>query len=136
VDAPRLAERIPRPRDSSHEGVFQLDTGANVSVTFQEPTVRKWKLLENRELRDTKLGGVGGFVAAKQGLLEWIEFGGLRQERVSATFAQEARGVHADDRKDGSIGAELLRPFVLVTDYEHERIAFQKRAEAPPPTDR
>jgi hypothetical protein len=133
-----LAERIPaiRARFEDHEGLFQLDTGANLAVTFQEPAVRKWKLLENRELSDAKFGGVGGFVAAKQGVLGWIEFGGLRQEAVAATFAQETKGVHADDRKDGSIGGVLLRPFVLVTDYPNQRIAFRKRADAKPATER
>ncbi len=129
-----LAERIPaiRARFEDREGLFQLDTGANIAVTFQAPAVRKWNLLENREVSDSRLGGVGGFVAAKRGVVEWFEFGGLRQEKVTATFAMEDKGTHADDRKDGSIGAELLRPFVLVTDYQHERIAFRPREDALP----
>ena len=126
-----LSERIPavRARFEDHEGLFQLDTGANVAITFQDSAVRKWNLLENRELADTKLGGVGGFVAAKSGIVEWFELGGVRQEEVSGLFLLEAKGAHAGESKDGTIGAELLRPFVLVTDYAKERIAFRPRQE-------
>lgn len=129
-----LADRIPavRARYEEREGLFHLDTGANNAVTFQEPAVRKLKLLEGREVSDAKLGGVGGFIAAKKGIVEWFEFGGVRQERITATFPLEAKGTHAKAGCDGTIGAELLRPFVLFTDYTHKRIAFVPRETAPP----
>jgi hypothetical protein len=78
---------------------------------------------------DAKLGGVGGFVAAKQGTVAWFEIGGVRTEDVPAKFATEAKGTFADAKKDGNIGVELLRPFVLWFDYAGERMAFVKRGE-------
>lgn len=127
-----LDDRTPavHARCEDREGLFQLDTGSNSAVTFQEATVRKWKLLENRDVTDAKLGGVGGFIAAKKGVIEWIEFGGLRQTRVLATFPIEAKGAHASEGRDGSIGADLLRPFVLFIDYAGKRIAFVPREAA------
>jgi hypothetical protein len=124
-----LADRIPalEARFEGHAGLFHIDTGANTGVSFSANAVTRWKLLEGREVQDAKLGGVGGFLAAKRGKLAWFEIGGLRQEQVSATFPLEGKGVLGGHRIDGSLGAEVLRPFVLVTDYARERIALRAR---------
>lgn len=124
-----MKERIPCVKASfeDHEGVFRLDTGANGFVTMHQPAVEKWKLLDGRELKEAKLGGVGGFVKAKKGMLKWFEVGGVRQENVEATFAIEAKGNFAESGKDGNIGGDMLKPFTLVMDYAGGRIAFVKR---------
>ena len=109
------------------EDVFRLDTGANGSVTFHEPAVRKLGLLEGREVHDAKVGGVGGFVDARQGELAWFEIGGVRTDRVPAMFAVEPKGSFADEGRAGNIGIDLLRSFVMYFDYENGRIAFVAR---------
>jgi hypothetical protein len=126
-----IGDRVPavRARFEDREGVFRLDTGANGHVTFHQPAVKKWDLLADRAVTDARLGGVGGFVAAKQGTVAWFEIGGVRTEDVPAKFAIEAKGTFADAKKDGNIGVELLRPFVLWFDYAGERMAFVKRGE-------
>lgn len=124
-----LEGRIPSivARFEDHEGLFKLDLGANMAVTFYEPAVRKWSLLEKRGLKDGKTGGVGGFVAVKMGTLRWIEFGGVRQESVPATFALEAKGTNAQADRAGQIGVPLLERFTLVFDYWNKRMAFRAR---------
>lgn len=124
-----LADRIPalKARFEDREGLFHIDTGANSGVSFTAKAVERWKLLDDRELEEAKLGGVGGFIAAKRGKLAWFEIGGLRQEQVAATFPLESKGVLGGERIDGSLGAEVLRPYVLVTDYARERVAFRAR---------
>jgi hypothetical protein len=109
------------------EGDFGLDTGANGFVTFHEPITREKNLLEGRETRDAKLGGVGGFVKAKRADLAWFELGGVRREKVEATFALEPKGTFANAKKSGNIGTAMLEPFVLVLDYPNKRVAFVKR---------
>lgn len=113
------------------EGRFHLDIGSNAGVTFQEPTVRRFKLLEGRELTDAKLGGVGGFIGAKRGRIAWVELAGVRLEDVEATFVVEAKGIEAEDGRDGSLGTKVLAAFVLTLDYAGERISFRRRSEAP-----
>lgn len=127
-----VKDRVPCVKASfeGHEGWFRIDTGANSSVTIHEPAVRRLGLLEGRETSDTKLGGVGGFVPAKAGVLEWFELGGTRIDGVKADFATEAKGAFAEPRTIGNIGTKLLEPFVLVLDYPHGRMAFVPR-EAP-----
>jgi len=113
-----------------HEGVFRLDTGADGFVTFHQPAVEKWKLLEGREVKSAKLGGVGGFVDAKRGVVKSFTLGGVKQENIEATFAVEAKGNFGEADRDGNIGAGLLKPFTLVLDYDSKRIAFVKKAGA------
>ncbi len=124
-----LDDRIPAvtARFEDHDGLFKLDLGANSPVTFYEAAVRKWSLLEGRETSKAQTGGVGGFVAAQSGVLAWLEFGGMRQREITATFITEAKGASAATHRDGYIGVPLLKPFVIVFDYGHERVAFIKR---------
>ncbi|NOT28950.1 MAG: hypothetical protein HOP15_00720 [Planctomycetes bacterium] len=109
-------------------GRFQLDIGSNCGVTFQEPTVRGFKLLEGRELSDGKLGGVGGFVAVKHGRLSSFELAGLRFDALEASFPLEAKGTSAEEGRDGSIGTKVLESFVLTFDYPGSRICLQPRS--------
>lgn len=127
-----LDDRIPAVRCTfeGREGLFRLDSGANGHITFHQPAVMQWSLLEGRRVTNMKMGGVGGYVAAKKGEIEWIEIGGRRYENIPALFAVEARGAFADSRKQGNIGAELLRKFTLVFDYAESRIAFIPRDRA------
>lgn len=133
-----VSDRIPcvHARFEDKDGLFRLDTGANSQITFHQPAVEKWKLLDGRETQEAKLGGVGGFVAARRGTLKWIELGGIKIENLPVEFATEAKGVFAEASKDGNIGAGLLKRYTLVFEYGKDRIAFMPRAEsaAPSPT--
>ncbi len=133
-----VSDRIPsvHARFEDKDGLFRLDTGANSQITFHQPAVEKWKLLDGRETQEAKLGGVGGFVAARRGTLKWIELGGVKIENLPVEFATEAKGVFAEASKAGNIGAGLLKRYTLVFEYGKERIAFMPRAEsaAPSPT--
>ncbi|MDX9911757.1 MAG: retropepsin-like aspartic protease [Phycisphaerales bacterium] len=126
-----LEGRVPSIDASfeGHEGRFRLDTGANGGVTFHEPCVRELGLVEGREVSPAKIGGVGGFVDARSGTIEWFELAGVRHERVPAMFAMEPKGTFADATKAGNIGGEILSRYVLVFDYPSSRIAFVPRPE-------
>ena len=114
-----------------HTGLFKLDTGAQGTVTLHYPAVESLKLLEGRETIAAQQGGVGGRVAAKSGKLAWFELGGVRTDNLTAVFAAENKGAFADQYTLGNIGGDLLKPFRLVTDYQHDRIAFVKREAEP-----
>lgn len=124
-----LNDRVPGVpgKFEGHEGLFRLDTGANGSVSMHEQATRELALLDGRETREGKAGGVGGFVKMRRGTLAWIEFGGVRQENVPADFAVEAKGAFGNDAYAGNIGVNLLKQFVLVTDYTRKQIAFKVR---------
>ncbi|MCC6360191.1 MAG: retropepsin-like domain-containing protein [Phycisphaerales bacterium] len=120
-----LRERVPvvEAKFEGHEGKFLLDTGSHSHLTFNEPAVREWNLLEGRTLTDGKLGGVGGFVAAKNGTIARLEFAGATRTEVPASFAIEARGTHARSDRAGTIGGGLLAGSLLIVDYAGARLA-------------
>lgn len=108
-------------------GRFHLDLGSNGGLTFQEPAVRRYNLLEGRELSDVKLGGVGGSITCKQGRVAWLELANVRLSDLEAIFPIEAKGIAAQDGRDGSIGTKVLEAFVLTLDYPGKRICFRQR---------
>jgi hypothetical protein len=111
-----------------HQGWFHFDTGAGSStVQLHAPAVERLKLLEGRETKPTVQGGVGGMIAAQQGTLKYFEVGGHRSENVAATFVTQAKGAFATPYTLGNIGGGLVKPFKLVMDYQHNRIAFVAR---------
>lgn len=111
-----------------HRGPFKIDTGAaGDTVTMHYDAVRDLALLEGRETRESRAGGVGGNVATREGRFERFELGGHVFEGLEAGFAMEPVGAFADPYVLGNIGGKLLAPFVLVLDYPHRRLGFLPR---------
>lgn len=111
--------------EGDHTAFFRLDTGAGSgTVTFHAPTVERLRLLEGRAVKASKAGGVGGTVDTWTGPLEWFELGGRRFERPTVGFSVAERGGLADRYTAGNLGQAFLKPFRMVLDYPHDRIAF------------
>lgn len=127
-----IRDRVPTIPGTfeGHPGHFRLDLGANGYVTFHQPAVVKYDLLKDREVKDCKMGGVGGFVAGKRGTISSLELGGAKFENVEADFALEAKGSFGEDSKDANIGTDILRKFVIITDYPHQRIGLIPKPES------
>ncbi|MBX3379244.1 MAG: retropepsin-like domain-containing protein [Phycisphaeraceae bacterium] len=126
-----IKDRIPTVPGSfeGHEGLFRLDLGATGSVTFHQPAVAKYDMLKNREVKDCKLGGFGGFVSGKRGKVASLELGGVKFEDVNADFALEAKGTFAESTRDANIGTDILGRFIIITDYPHQRIGLIPKQE-------
>lgn len=119
-----------------HEGYLRLDTGAaNSAITVHAPTVAQFNMLDDRELQDAQMGGVGGMVKAKAGVLSAVVLGGKTFQDVHATFALPDQGAMNDSGTLGNVGGVLLDHFVLVFDYPHQRMALIPRAEPVPTKD-
>lgn len=113
-----------------HAGVLKLDTGAAGAgglITIHAEASERFALLEGRETSETRLGGVGGFVAAKKGTLSVVEFGGTRHENVEATFALEKKGAFSDPYIAANVGAKMIAGYTLVLDYSSGRAALVGR---------
>jgi hypothetical protein len=144
-----VTDRIPAvraafavPGGEPRAGLFRIDTGAaQWHVTFHTGAVEAWALVEGRtDLQEARLGGVGGSVPAKRGPLAWFEMGDAidpapgaphprRVERIEAHYNVTRRGAFANDDLAGTIGGQMLRPFVMITDYGRERVAFVRKGE-------
>jgi Aspartyl protease len=112
--------------EGGREGLFQFDTGAGNTVLFHAPAVKRLKLLEQRQTRPMKVGGVGGALDARIGSLEWFEVGGHRLEKPRALFLEAHEGALNEAHLDGTFGSGILKDMTIVFDYPHRRIAFGK----------
>lgn len=115
--------------EGDHTGLFRIDTGDAGTVTFDSPTVRRFSMLENRELQEARIGGVGGSAKASRGTIDWFELGGTRVEAVDVIFAQHEKGMHSKGNVMGTLGSQLFRPFHILFDYQGQRIALLPRAD-------
>lgn len=126
-------ERVPTIEATfeGHTALFRVDTGASSSIVFNSPYVERLGLLEDRATHPIEALGGDGRLAVQSGKIDWIELGGLRFTSVDAEFATLRQGVLADSYTAGIIGNDLLKPFRLVLDYQHNRIAFVRKAAQP-----
>ena len=105
----------------------KLTTGAQGTITMHYRTVQEEGLLDDRNTVAGSAGGVGGQLQTREGTLTSFILGGHDFGEIRASFANENRGAFSNEMTAGNIGEELLRPFVLVFDYPHERIGFVKK---------
>ena len=110
--------------EGGHEGIFRLDTGSDQTVSLHGPAVERLKLLDGRETRESRSGGVGGVAASRTGRLAWFELAGQRFENPEVEFAGAGPGAFSDVYTTGNIGAGFLRAFRIVFDYGNKRVAF------------
>jgi hypothetical protein len=110
--------------EGDRSGWFRLDTGASNALVFHTPAVERYKLLDERKVTNTALGGVGGFVQAKAGKIEWFEIGGHRFVDQYVEFSTSKDGPFSDPYTLGNIGQKFLMPFIIVFDYQRRRMAF------------
>jgi hypothetical protein len=110
--------------EGNRSGLFKLDIGAGGgawgNIVFHTTAVRRWNLLEDREISNTKLQGLD----VALGTIEWFEFGGQRFGRTEVVFARDGTGPFTDVYTTGNIGIGLLQSFRITFDYSRERIAL------------
>ena len=105
-----------------------MDTGYSGAATFFGGTVARFGLLEGRETTEGKAGGVGGERSVRVGAVEWFEIGGHRIDNPAVRFHDPFFGSFPEDQHVlGAIGLGLLRPFLVVFDYPHKRVALVER---------
>ncbi|TAJ14394.1 MAG: hypothetical protein EPO68_12780, partial [Planctomycetota bacterium] len=118
--------------EGDRRGLFTLDTGAGQGgVVFSSGVIGELGLLEGRKVSNANIGGVGGFVTAKSGTIEWLQLGSQRFESVAALFPDATKGHVGDRYLTGTLSTKLLEPFTTVFDYPGQRIAFVPRVEKP-----
>ena len=110
-----------------HTGLFVIDTGAPGRLIIGPQAIDRYKLLEGRQTRSSAAFGSGGSVAARTGTVDYVLWGGERFENVPARFITQNQGSGADVQRDGIVGANLIRRFIVVFDIEGERIAYLDR---------
>ena len=106
---------------------FRMDTGADGTVTFHTPAVKRLELKKGRKLTRTSMGGVGGAGTAFEIKIPWFELAGHRFESPIVTLSQFEVGGFTDEYSTGNIGQDFMSPFLLVFDFAQNRLAFVAR---------
>lgn len=106
--------------------LFKIDTGAS-RTTICYRAVEGMKLLEGRETKPSKMGGVGGFVESALGSVALLEFAGTRHENITVDFAKENKGALADSYVAVNVGGKLIADYRLILDYQNNRAALVKK---------
>jgi hypothetical protein len=120
---------VPATVEGRHQGLVTLDIGAAGGpaggVVFFAPAVESLHLLDGRKVAR----GKAGRHAVGFGEIGQFELAGRRFDRPKAVFALDRSGPFADEYALGAVGVEMLKPFRVVLDYAHRRIALVERAE-------
>jgi hypothetical protein len=112
-----------------HAGWFRLDSGApQVAVVLNVPTIERFQLLEGRTVQNERATLPGGEMDIALGPVADVIIGGHRFEQLTALFPLESGGAFDDPYTLGNLGQECLKPFRVVFDYRHRRIALIDRA--------
>jgi hypothetical protein len=110
--------------EGKRKGLFRIDVGASggagSNVIFHAGTVEDLDLLKNRKVTIERIGPV----RVAQGTIDWFELGGHRFASPKILFALDRQGPFGDDYVAGNLGVEFLRPFRIILDFAHERVAL------------
>jgi outer membrane lipoprotein-sorting protein len=115
--------------DGAPRAWYRFDTGADGTLTFHAPFVKRHKLLDGKKTTDAGSGGVGGVVINKAGQVKWFELAGHRFESPTVVFATATKGAFAEPYLAGNIGQEFMKPFRIVLDFSGYRIALVPLAQ-------
>lgn len=110
--------------EGSPKAWYRFDTGADGTITFHTPFVKRHKLLEGKKTTDAGSGGVGGVVINKAGQIKWFELAGHRFDSPNVIFGTATKGAFAEPYLAGNIGQEFMKPFRIVLDFTGSRIAL------------
>ncbi len=128
-----LADRLPSIRctfEGDRIGLFRIDTGDAGTIHFHTPAVNRLELMKDREVTGhMQVGGVGGMATVALANLDWFTLGGRRYEGVRALFSEDEVGAHASNQTLGTLGSKLFEPFIILFDYQGQRLGLIPRGE-------
>ncbi|MBV9957021.1 MAG: aspartyl protease family protein [Acidobacteria bacterium] len=130
---PLTITRTPRARASltlagqrSAEGLFEIDTGSDGTLSVNTPFVKRHALLKalNRR-RESKSRGVGGKSANVQARVETFQLGSFVLKDPVVSFSVASKGAETKEDNDGPLGNEVLRRFKVTIDYTRQHMMLE-----------
>jgi hypothetical protein len=112
------------------EAFLMVDTGVRVT-TFTYPFSRTNRLVEQspKTLATMTGFGISGASWGIIGRVQAIELGSIRLEDPVVDFSTDTAGVLSSDQFAGILGADILRRFHVVFDYQGQRMILEKNAD-------
>lgn len=132
-NTPFVRAKIFSTGNSSAEGKFMIDTGANnaLNIFGRFDSAHSISKSLKRTLQSTGIG-VSGAKRTSIGRIEKIGLGRLVIPNPVVSLTQSTES-DSDEIGDGEIGAELLRRFKVIVDYSRTRIILEPNAQISEP---
>jgi Aspartyl protease len=110
------------------EARLMVDTGAGTSIDLNRPFVDAHRLVDampeaKASDRPAALGGTAPFLYATG---RRVMVGELAFDKPRLGLSRAQTGSSSRSERDGVIGNELLRPFVMTVDYKSQRIFLER----------
>jgi hypothetical protein len=108
------------------EARLMVDTGAATFIDLNRPFVDAHKLLAaNPDARaDDRPAALGGTAPFLYGTARQVVFGGVTFERPRIGLSRATSGSSARSERDGILGNDLLRNFVVTVDYRRRTLVL------------
>lgn len=102
-------------------GKFMVDSGAGSSLILGKPFIEEHNLFDTNInfLEGTAGLGIGGEIEQRIGRISALSFGPFELNNIVTKFAMDERGALANPDRAGILGAEVLRRFTTIFDYQN-----------------
>jgi hypothetical protein len=125
-ETPRVRMSIALPGQAPIEGLFEVDTGSDGTVTINSPFVNRHALLKALSVQvSNNERGLGGESQRVDARLGNMQLGRFKIAAPLAGFSIDTKGAMAKEDNDGPIGNEIWRRFKLTIDYSRQRMMLE-----------
>jgi len=110
------------------EARLMVDTGAGLLVDLNRPFVDANGLLQAipDSVSTQRPAGLGGTAPVIYGIGRRVTLGGIVFDRPRLGMSQARAGSSSRGERDGIIGNDLLRQFVVTVDYSRRRVVLER----------
>ncbi|MEO6918607.1 MAG: aspartyl protease family protein [Collimonas sp.] len=115
-------------------GRFNIDTGSRSEATLTKPFVDRYKWRETHPHGALAIDGWGVGGPSRSYVVRGSELtlGGVRQENLISSLAQQDKGAFSDANFEANIGSGFMKRFVVTFDYGHQVMYLKPRATPVP----
>lgn len=108
------------------EARLEVDTGADGTLLFNSPFVRKQNLLAAfPKAAQESAGGAGGEQRRLVGRVKAVKLGRVVLDNPPVGLSLDTEGSGASEENDGFVGGEILRRFKVILDYSRKRMILE-----------
>jgi len=133
-NTPRVHAKVSLPGGPSLEGLFEIDTGSDGTLTINSPFVKKHALLESFKTQfDSTHRGLGGEAKSVDVRMGDFQLGRSVVPSPLVSLSQDSEGSLSSEINDGPLGNEILRRFRIVIDYSRRRMILEPNSHLSDP---
>jgi len=126
---PFLRAAVTLPGKQPIEGLFELDTGSDGSLSINSPFINRHKLIDSLGAQvSNSERGLGGESKRIDARLASLQLGRFTVTGPIVGFSLAAEGSMAAEDNDGPLGNEILRRFKVTIDYSRQRMMLEPNA--------